>query len=94
LYQKLWFERVRRHLVAVAAGASAIAAGASTIAAFKSLALARSTAAQMLESERRGLKHDIETTARTVQVEAQRAITLYERIKPCRTVLRPSQQRA
>jgi chromosome segregation ATPase len=66
----------------LAAICSAIAAVASAVAAFLSFTLAKRTAAQTLEAERRNLEHDIEEIARTVQVESQRATRVYQQIKP------------
>ena len=66
----------------VAAICSAIAAFASAVAAFLSFSLAKSAAARALETERRGLEHDIEEVARTVQVESERATRVYQQIRP------------
>jgi hypothetical protein len=66
----------------LAAICSAIAAVASAVAAFLLFTLAKRTAAQTLEAERRNLEHDIEEIARTVQVESQRATRVYQQVKP------------
>ena len=66
----------------IAAICSAFAALASALAAWKSFSLANTTAARAEEAERRILEHDIDETARAIQVESRRAASVYEQIKP------------
>lgn len=60
---------------------SAIATGSSAIAAWKSFSLAKSNAERTSDAERRALRHEIEETARSIEIEGRRSARAQERVR-------------
>ena len=67
--------------VKIAAVCCALAAVASTLAAWKSHAHAKASALHAAEAEQRNLERDIEEIARSIEVESQRALAVFARLK-------------